>query len=58
MSQGYKIIKRSKKKIYIEPIKKVVYKNKISISKKIWIIKNKKTLKIIPKVQLYKSIKI
>ena len=58
LSQGYKIIQKSKKKIFIEPIKKFVYKNKISISKKIWIKENKKTLKIIPKVQLYKSIKI
>ena len=57
LAQGYKVTSKTKKNVYIQPLKKFVFKNKISVSKKSWIKENKKTLQIMPKIQFYKSTK-
>lgn len=53
--QGYKIIGKTSDKIFIPGQKKLIHRKKIKITKNDWIKINKKSLKILPKIEKYKS---
>ena len=53
--QGYKIICKTSDKIFIPGQKKLIHRKKIKITKNDWIKINEKSLKILPKIEKYKS---